>query len=621
MSRTALLLILLPVIVTAVEFDETVVRSHMEQERSVYESRTLQMSNLMLPGDGLDSALTSSGAEIVGRTSPGALSTVSLRGGTAVQSLVTIGSVPVNPVQNGTFDLSLFPAGIFSSVEIVQGGCSSVRGANAASGHLGLTLPSIPERHHVDAAILSGSGQRFEGSAGLGLRFSPGFGGRIFASAHASRNAFSYRTNEESGITFTRKNAANTNISLYAAGYFRSRLVASDLHLLMGEKRTGAPGQSPTSQDTNARQKDRSLFILSHNVFHLPLFTELDLSWYASEMVFKDPDAFGPPLSVHTNYQSFARLGQTYDGDSWSLHYGLEGRWNTVRSTVIGLKERGLLSPFASLDVTPSEPDVKWSLRGRCDWSTVRKPVVTGTAGVRESLGAGITTRASLSASFREPGFNDLYWPNDGWSVGNPNLRPERSYNLDAGIEHAFKDLWSAQVTGFLTSYEDLIIWPEVSPWFWSPRNVDQAFYMGVDASAELRPLRNLDLTARYSHVRPYNATPGSFKGKFIPYIPLNRWGATASYSWHGLGAFVRYAFTGESFKTQSNSKAAEDIAKSSSSLDAGISAEWKGLTLGISCLDLLRPWSFTPYGQPVMGRRFNVELKYGLDFGGKTEG
>ena len=40
-----------------------------------------------------------------------------------------------------------------------------------------------------------------------------------------------------------------------------------------------------------------------------------------------------------------------------------------------------------------------------------------------------------IARSFRPPTFNDLYWPNVGWGIGNPDLNPEKGITGEVGFE------------------------------------------------------------------------------------------------------------------------------------------------------------------------------------------
>lgn len=606
-------LLLLPALLPArtLLLPETVVRSHRNLHESAYDHRFFSVETARLPGDDLSAILPFGGADIIGRTTPGALATASLRGAASGRTLVTVDAVPLNSVQNGVFDLSLFPLAFFESVDIVHGGCSSVRGANAIAGHIGLNLPSMPDSNRLTLGLLAGSGERLESSASLDLRPSPSLGLRSVLIGHISQNRFLYET---AGLRLVRSNANASNLAFAGHAFLKRPWGLGRLHALWSTKRIGVPGD-PLLQNTKARQADNTLLLVGRISLHTLLPTEADISWFSSDMRYQDPASpFGlPPVdSRHINDQLFIRIGQTWEHLLGSVHYGAEGRWNIVLSTSFGRKERLLLSPFASFELLPFGPAFKLSLRGRLDHSSTFGTVPTGTTGLRILLPFGFVLRSSLSSSFREPSFNDLYWPQDAFARGNPDLRPESSWNLDAGLEHRLGDLWSAQATAFLTSYKDLILWQPGSGGVWFPQNLERARYLGWDSSLELRPLRPILLTGRWTHLLPYNLSPG-YEGNFVPYVPFDRLGATLSVTLGPVRAFTRCSYTGFSYTTKANTPAS--IADASFSWDAGVAASWHGWSLAAAVNDILRPWSFTPRNQPVPGRTVHLELKKTIQF------
>jgi len=45
---------------------------------------------------------------------------------------------------------------------------------------------------------------------------------------------------------------------------------------------------------------------------------------------------------------------------------------------------------------------------------------------------------ASYGTAYKAPTFNDLYYPNDGFYAGNPDLQPETARNAELGLRYDF---------------------------------------------------------------------------------------------------------------------------------------------------------------------------------------
>ncbi|MGB4463576.1 MAG: TonB-dependent receptor [Candidatus Hydrothermia bacterium] len=84
----------------------------------------------------------------------------------------------------------------------------------------------------------------------------------------------------------------------------------------------------------------------------------------------------------------------------------------------------------------------------------------------------------NLSRNYRNPTFNELYWPEDTYSKGNPNLKPEHSKNIDLGIRNINeKHFISAAI--FLKDIESGIMWVQESKYY--PANFSNVVHLGAD--------------------------------------------------------------------------------------------------------------------------------------------
>ncbi len=42
--------------------------------------------------------------------------------------------------------------------------------------------------------------------------------------------------------------------------------------------------------------------------------------------------------------------------------------------------------------------------------------------------------KANYGTAFKAPTLNDLFWPNTGWAMGNPDLKSEKSWAWNARL-------------------------------------------------------------------------------------------------------------------------------------------------------------------------------------------
>ncbi|GGB98028.1 TonB-dependent receptor [Marinobacterium zhoushanense] len=93
---------------------------------------------------------------------------------------------------------------------------------------------------------------------------------------------------------------------------------------------------------------------------------------------------------------------------------------------------------------------------------------------------------ASYGTAFKAPTFNDLYWPETAFSIGNPDLVPEESESFEIGLSGKHAGLhWSANL--YQTEIDNLIAWALNDDSKYMPTNVARARIRGLELSAATR--------------------------------------------------------------------------------------------------------------------------------------
>ncbi len=144
----------------------------------------------------------------------------------------------------------------------------------------------------------------------------------------------------------------------------------------------------------------------------------------------------------------------------------------------------------------------------------------TGTLGYGYKLARGWVARASAGTGFHAPSFNDLYWPVDpaNFYEGNPNLRPERSKNVEVGVAYDADGL-SASVTAYRNEVRDLIeYYYDANTNMGSMRNVSQATLQGVSLQARKRWIL-WTVGASFDVQSPRNDANGRMLARRVPRI------------------------------------------------------------------------------------------------------
>ena len=94
----------------------------------------------------------------------------------------------------------------------------------------------------------------------------------------------------------------------------------------------------------------------------------------------------------------------------------------------------------------------------RKDFNSAYDDAVTGNIGYAYSINSNWTIASSYGTAFVSPSFNYLYSLADTYALGNPNLKPEKSKNIEGSIR--YKDnSGSISLTMFQNKIDDFIIY------------------------------------------------------------------------------------------------------------------------------------------------------------------
>ena len=133
------------------------------------------------------------------------------------------------------------------------------------------------------------------------------------------------------------------------------------------------------------------------------------------------------------------------------------------------------------------------------------------------------TFKFNVGMSYRAPTFNDLYWPEDAWTKGNPDLKPESGLDGDVGVRLQYPVLGGLYLesTYFSNQMKNLIIWLETAG-LWSPENVETSRIQGVETNFSLNLIPKLmTLTGNYTFLHAINQSEDRvLQGKYLVYRP-----------------------------------------------------------------------------------------------------
>ena len=409
--------------------------------------------------------------------------------------------VLVNGRRSGTSNLSKISLDDLRRVEIVRGASSLLYGSQAVGGVINLILKDGVNARGVEAEVTGGSFGLASGSAGWGATFGK-FDIRL--SGHAARQG-DYESGGDSSLPMTNTSWEQRGAAV-SLGYTRSPRERLALYLRSdGMYDVGFRG-SAWDTDNFENRENRSAD-LSYRRSSADERVSLLLSGYG----YRDIDDFHWGSEIVRNSQNRAVPGYDEDNNrrrntgygfkatgvfvpaaSNTVWTGLDGDWTHLRSTRFRVPMPGAaptqIAPFDNNSDTRNvgvfaESSQKLggerlTLRGGLRYDRTRVGILetpnfptlrprTETADA-VTYRAGVVVRASsrahlrfgIGSGFRAPTATELAAdftaPQGGQQVGNPDLDPERSRNIEVGVLATIGRA-SADVVVFHTDISDRI--------------------------------------------------------------------------------------------------------------------------------------------------------------------
>jgi iron complex outermembrane recepter protein len=482
------------------------------------------------------------------RAPNGVQTDISIRGGNFGQTLVLLNGIRVNDPQTGHHDLDLpIPADGMARVEVLRGSGSTLYGSDAVGGVINV-ITNQPESSDFNLRLAAGnfgvnqergSLSLVEGSLAEQLTFSRDFSSGFIPDRDYRNLAFASSTH-----WLTSWGASNVTVGWddhpFGADQFYGNFPSwEDTKTWFGSF------QQAFGPDTEA-----SLSVRSHSDLYV-LYRD-------------DPEIY---TNHHKDFSYVASLrhNQTISSNV-TLHYGAEFFRDTIVSNNLGNHQRDYEAGYLSIDVRALRrfsfsAGIRENVYGA--FQVESSPSVTG--GVW--LNSHLKLRASASHAFRLPSYTDLYY-SDPENVGSPNLRPERAWNYETGLNWTPAPRVRADVAIFqLREIDGIDYVLDSLTDIYRAENIDRLQFTGVEASVDTRLSKRqsfavrftglhgnsaeyVNLVTKYSFNYPSQNAVVEWNGSFSHGLlartrvgALNRRGQSAYGIWDFYGAWGAHAF------------------------------------------------------------------------------
>ncbi|TCP97249.1 vitamin B12 transporter [Cricetibacter osteomyelitidis] len=148
---------------------------------------------------------------------------------------------------------------------------------------------------------------------------------------------------------------------------------------------------------------------------------------------------------------------------------------------------------------------------------------------------------ASYATAYRAPTFNELYYPIEWGSGGNPDLKPETGKNIEAFIEYS-GTYHNTRLTGYYNKVKDMITG-------WTPYNLSKAKIKGVTFISDWQ-IDNYLFGFSYDYQKAKDAGGGANHGKLLEIRPKHKGTAYIGYRFTDLDIRAEYQYVGKYYRT-----------------------------------------------------------------------
>ena len=504
---------------TPVPRTEGTVASHV----TVLEGEELRLRGVIRVADALSEV---PGLVVVQSGSYGSLTSTYFRGAESDHVKILVDGVAMNQA-GGAFDLAGLLVSDVERIEVVRGPASALYGSDAMAGVIHIITRRGRGPRKVSVFASGGTYGRVNwgadvhggtGTAGYSLSLSQVTSDGILEFNNDSRNTVLSgkvfaRPDEKTGIKFSGRysdrtyhfptdgsgNVVDRNAFTFGEEWTlmaeASRMVSDRLEILAALKSYGWDGGSDDRADGPADTLGYFGYTSQDSFQRTSGELRASLApWTGSVMSVGVEIEREDQRSVS---ESFSQFGPTTGESEYE-------RWN-----------RGYFAHLVS-----EASGWAGNLGARLDDNEQYGEFFTYQAGLSYSLpSSGTRIRGSLGRGLKEPAF--LETSSTGFTVGNPDLEPERSMVWEVGLEQALGEGGvTTSLTWFHQSIEDLIQYTFSSPEAGGPNffNVAEARIQGVEA-ALTAPLGALSLSGAYTYLDSEVLDAGFHEGEGAVFV------------------------------------------------------------------------------------------------------
>jgi vitamin B12 transporter len=453
------------------------------------------------------------GATLVQSGSYGAVTSLFLRGGESRYTKVLIDGVPVN-APGGFFDFSHLTMDNIDRIEIVRGPGSVMYGADAVTGIVQIFTRRGSDQGRASLAVRGGTYHSLDFNADA-LGTTPLGGFSVGAGHHSTSGIIPFNNEYRNGTlssAFTlaqgtegdaRIAARYTTAEFHYPTDFTGALVDTNSYRVQHRLTVGLDAGRNLAPNIEARllAGNNDVWDLSEDIA-VP-FDGTAPRHYASRSRGYRRNVEGR-VAFSLPSDATITIGATYEQEHENSSNASGNVGGPTSETDSFDASRHTIAYYSEL-LGKVTDRLTYTVAGRVDDNSDYRRFDTYRLGVNVAVVPALRIRGSLSTAFNAPAFSQIR--PTLFTVGSPNLRPERSRSAEIGLVSNIRpDLVQVSASYFNQRFSDLIQFVNGGPpdFLGSFANLTGATSNGYEAELQLTPLKNWRGTASYTVVNPH---------------------------------------------------------------------------------------------------------------------
>jgi vitamin B12 transporter len=549
----------------------------------------------------------------------GGLSSVSMRGGLNDHTAVLWNGLNIQSPMNGGVNLSVMPVSFFSNVEVQHGGSGTLFGSGAVSGVIHLSGNDLfNQEDNVNASVTSGSFGLKGADAGFKIG-NRNFATRLSVFGQTGDNDFTFsNTSRINSPEETQTNAGVKQYGVLQENQWRlseSSLITTGFWYQYYDKDLQTLMTRRKPDETN--QKDENILAsVNYKRYGQDGTLMVKQGMVRNRVLYSNPDLANPQAD-NNSYSWISEAEYKYQiGKYHSVNAGVNYTYELAKSNgYVGDATRNRLSAFAMgrYGFNSGKGAAVLSFRNEVTENNTQPLVYS--FGVEHPVFNGFRLKGNVSRNYRIPNLNDLFWKEDGYAIGNPELVAEDGWSGDVGLSYSFKS--GSVKTDFNTAVfasrtNDLIVWLPENGGKWKPHNKKPGETRGVEAGVKLNASggkNHFGGQLFYTYVHSILSTEDEYNDQQMIYTPEHKLNAGLNYSRDAFYTTFAGRYTGERYYDYQSTLDAYTI------VDArvGYRVSWRGFdadfSFKIKNITDVNYQVVVWYAMPPRNYRFNLNI------------